>query len=278
MMCYHTIHPLLLHLLSPLHSLVSIKLIYILLRGFLIPSVSTSSVGPSLIWPLFQLYHSTTKFLVFPYSLFWLATHFLAIFTNTHGSDILPFIHHMFPLALIVSPLPFYRRPALHSRLLIPTFFKIKFLPVDLFCFDFVTCISVTSTLWCEVTASDGSTLHVFFPWHGSLLFPIHNIIYRDFISITALCYYVVFSLLEDCVQYTELMCRCHINHLHRFLMSSMSPFTSSYSALSLPTCPFISPAPTSRPISLLCTVCIILSICSQNAALSSSVDPVCDR
>ena len=68
-------------------------------------------------------------------------------------------------------------------------FFFIKFVPVDLLCFDFVKCISVTSTLWCEVTASDGSTLHVLFPWHGRLLFSIHNLIYRDFISITALCY-----------------------------------------------------------------------------------------
>ena len=54
-----------------------------------------------------------------------------------------------------------------------------------------------------------GAYLIVFaFP---SMLFPIQqfHVIYLSFISTTAICYLVVCSLLEDCVQYHELICRC---------------------------------------------------------------------
>ena len=62
------------------------------------------------------------------------------------------------------------------------------------------------------ITASDGimwAYLIIFvFP---SMLFPSHkfHVIYLVVFPTTAICYEVVCSLLEDCVQYPMLICRC---------------------------------------------------------------------
>ena len=80
------------------------------------------------------------------------------------GSYVPP-CHQMFPLVLIVSPLPFYRRRPSHSHLLISTILPYQFR--SCLCFDFFTCISDTRTLCCEVVASDGIVSYSFgFPWH----------------------------------------------------------------------------------------------------------------
>ena len=133
-------------------------------------------------------------------------------YTRQLHSTIYPPCHHMFHLVLIVSPLPFYISPPTHSRILNSTILSISFLLVLSFLYTHFRhqYLLRVMRLLLLMDVIIGAYLIVFaFP---STFFPSQqfHVIYLGFISTTYICYRVVCSFLEDCVQYPELICRCY--------------------------------------------------------------------